>query len=315
MEKDASEGSWLEVMVSTTAKDLEVVADVVNQWGSGGVVIEDPAVLCQLAQEKGVEEIAFSPPDQDSLNPVVKGYCPVDDTLAQRLEELQGLLKASGLQAKPRLSWQVLQEADWANAWKAYYHVMEVGKRLLIKPTWEEAPGGERLILDMDPGMAFGSGSHASTTMCLTLLEQYVHPGYRVYDVGTGSGILAIAAAKLGASQVLAVDNDPVAVAAARENVERNQVSHVVQIVEGDLLNTVKDPAELIVANIVADVIMALAPAVAALLKPGGVFLASGIYQGREDEVQRRLEAYHLPVVQSCQQGEWTAFAVVKQHG
>ncbi len=304
---------WLEITVCTTPEGVEAVAEILNELGTGGVVIEDPAVLYNLALEKGPEEVAVRPGELLPGFPSVKGYFPFEAGVGEKIEKLRNALAALDFTSPPEIITREVQETDWANQWKKYYHTTEVGKRIVIKPSWEDftVPPG-KLLLEMDPGMAFGCGTHPSTVLCLLLLEEFVRGGETVYDVGTGSGILAVAAAKLGASRILAVDTDGVAVNVARENIKLNGVDRVVKVVEGNLLDSVSEPADIIVANIVADVIMELVPAAVSLLKPGGIFISSGIYLGREKDVETTLAARGFSVLDRRQEGDWTAIIAKK---
>jgi len=238
--------------------------------------------------------------------PAVAGYLPVDDRLEDRLTQLQDALAALpgfGIAgAGTELTLRYVEEADWANAWKAYYKPFRVGRRLVVTPPWESpdlAPDDIPLVID--PGMAFGTGSHPTTQLCLTALEDFVQPGGAVADVGTGSGILAIAAAKLGASPVSASDNDPLAVKIARENASANGVSVTVT----DAMPT--GTYSVVVANILADVIIGLAADLIARVSPGGVLIASGIIDTRETDVQTALAALGLSHLKTRRQGEWVA--------
>ncbi|MDD4334813.1 MAG: 50S ribosomal protein L11 methyltransferase, partial [Desulfotomaculaceae bacterium] len=203
---------------------------------------------------------------------------------------------------------------DWAGAWKKYYKPVRVGRRLVIKPSWEDyQPLAGDLIIEMDPGMAFGSGTHATTALCLRLLEKYVRPGSSVYDIGTGSGILAIAAARLEAGKVRAVDIDPVACKTAAENVAGNNAGTVVSVQQGNLAEPLPYGADLIVANIIANVIAGFAPHAAAALKPGGIFIASGIIRERAEMVRKAFAAAGLAICEEQADGLWIAIAANKE--
>ncbi|VFU19654.1 ribosomal protein L11 methyltransferase (fragment) [anaerobic digester metagenome] len=183
----------------------------------------------------------------------------------------------------------------------------------MVRPSWEDyrAVEGE-LVIELDPGMAFGCGTHPTTSLCLKLLENYIRGGERIYDVGTGSGILAVAAAALGAGRVVAVDLDPVACRAAAENVARNRVEGIVRVVQGNLLDNLNGGADLVVANIIAGVIISLAPDAAAALVPGGFLIASGIIRHRAEEVRDALEEAGLTPWEQLEEGEWTAIVAKK---
>lgn len=299
---------WLEITVRTPPEGVEAVAEIFNELGTGGVVIEDPALIYDLAVSGSPEEVAIKPEDISCSGPAVKGYLPVDPELEGRLAALRESLNRLDFRPAPEISAAELEESDWAHQWKKYYHTTPVGKKLLVKPSWEETsvePG--RIVLEMDPGMAFGCGTHPTTGLCLVYLEEIIRGGETVCDVGTGSGILAIAAAKLGASRVVAVDMDGVAVRVARENVAQNGVNDKVEVLEGNLLDMVKTSVDIVVANIVANVIIELAPAAASLLKPGGKFISSGIYRGREDDVRSSLAQNGFIELDFRRDGDWTA--------
>ena len=238
--------------------------------------------------------------------PAVAGYLPVDDRLEDRLAQLKDALaklpEFGVTGAGTDLTLHYVEEADWANAWKAFYKPFRVGRRLVVTPPWEHAElTADDIPLVIDPGMAFGTGSHPTTQLCLIALEEYVKPGDSVADIGTGSGILAIAAAKLGAAHVVANDNDSLAVKIANENIAANGVSARAFDTIPPGLYTV------VVANILADVIIGLSHDFAAFLQPNGTFLASGIIDTRENDVRQALEAVGLTHLETRHQGEWVA--------
>ena len=274
---------WTEIQIDTEPNAVDAVGAALYAVGCGGFEVRDSATP-----------------------PAVAGYLPVDDRLEGRLEELQTALAKlpdfGVIGAGTELTLKYVEEADWANAWKAFYKPFRVGRRLIVTPPWESpelAPDDIPLVID--PGMAFGTGSHPTTQLCLTALEDYVQPGQSVADVGTGSGILAIAAAKLGASPVAANDNDTLAVRIAGENAAANHVT--VAVTEALPLGTY----HILVANILADVIIGLADELISRLKPGGLLIASGIIDTREADVQNALQALSLFHVETRRQGEWVA--------
>jgi ribosomal protein L11 methyltransferase len=202
----------------------------------------------------------------------------------------------------------MMDEEDWSEAWKKHFVVHRPARHVVIKPSWLEYPPqpGE-VVVELDPGAAFGTGLHPTTMLCLEALEDIVRPGMRVYDVGTGSGILAIAAARLGAARVVAVDTDPVAVRVARENVERNGLGGRVEVAEGSATPEVSGGFDLVLANIVANTIVQLAPSLRAALRPGGALVVSGIIRGRTPEVRAALRAAGLRNIVSRRSGDWLA--------
>ena len=205
-------------------------------------------------------------------------------------------------------------EQDWTESWKAAFKPFRLGEHMLVKPSWEDAavrPGDH--IIEIDPGMAFGTGTHETTGMCVALVEKYVKPGDRVIDIGTGTGILAIAAAHMGAKPVLATDLDAVAVRVAAENVKINGFEGVIDVRCGDLLDVVDEAGDVVIANIIADVIVALAAPVRAGVKDGGIFICSGISVERRQDVRDALKAANYELLDDVNQGEWCAMAARKR--
>lgn len=210
--------------------------------------------------------------------------------------------------AKLRVETRLVPSEDWEHSWKRYWHALEIGERLVIKPSWEEWTGdADKLVIALDPAQAFGTGTHGTTQLCLRALEDAV-PNYDaplVFDVGTGSGILAIAAVLLGAKRVEACDIDPVAVEATDENVERNKVKDQISCVVGGIEVFAGKQAEIVVANILAEVIAPIATEIAAATKPGGTVLASGIIRARQQMIEEAFESVGLIVMRVEYQGEW----------
>ncbi len=282
---------------------VPAVTQLFGRWGRGGAVVE------QIAD--------------DSAGSTVKAYLLAEEDEALRQVEIGlALLRRAYGSADtgrlPELRIRLLTETDWAEAWKAGYDVLRIGRRLVIRPGWRDyTPQPGDLVIELDPGMAFGSGLHPTTRLCLEALENHLRPGQAVLDVGTGSGILAIAAARLGASHVLALDTDPLAVQIARENVARNYVESVVHVEVGTLeISNPKSPwpagqdgqiSNLAVANILAETIIELAPALAAQLSPAGILIASGIITDRADAVVASLRESGLLPVERRDDGDWVA--------
>jgi ribosomal protein L11 methyltransferase len=207
------------------------------------------------------------------------------------------------------LTYTRVDEADWAEAWKEFFYPEKISPGLVVKPTWRQydARAGETII-EIDPGMAFGTGTHPTTVLCLRLIEDHLRSEMTFLDVGTGSGILMIAAAKLGARQVTGVDNDPMAVVVARKNLQVNGISSESQtVVKGSLVSGIHGRYDLVAANILAEVIVRLAPDLPAVMAPGGRVICSGIIRSKQDQVAASLEAAGLEIVESRVQEEWVA--------
>ncbi|MEA5065555.1 MAG: 50S ribosomal protein L11 methyltransferase, partial [Eubacteriales bacterium] len=232
-----------------------------------------------------------------------------------RLADVRARMKALGERAGAGMGAltvevKTLDDEDWAENWKRQYKPFRLGEHMVIKPGWcaYEAQPGDKII-EIDPGLAFGTGTHETTALCVALVEQYVKPGDRVIDVGTGTGILAIAAARSGAAAVLASDIDPMAVKVAAENVRVNGLAHVIEARPGNLLEAVDEVCDVLTANIIADVIVQLAAPVRAHIREGGVFICSGIARERQQAVLDALKAAGYHDIDVREQGEWAAIA------
>ena len=306
---------WMEVAVHTTTQGSDVVSMLLMQNGAAGTAIEDRNDVPDPNKPHGYWElIDQSLIDSMPEDVLVKAWLPVD----QRLNDILSALK-DHLAALPTLNPSVelgaltlntnqVDEQDWAECWKKFYKPFKAGKTLVVKPTWEAyTPEAGDKIIEIDPGMAFGTGTHETTGLCLSLLETYVKPGMQVMDVGTGSGILAIGSALLDAGNVLAIDIDPVAVRVAKENVGQNRLDHKIVVMEGDLVKDVQETFDLCVANILADVIIFLSVPLKARIRKGGTFICSGIIKDREQDVLDALTPNGYTVIEKQYRGEWVA--------
>ncbi len=310
---------WLGVSVKINHEAVEAVADMLREAGASnnGVVIEDPVLINDLRKTASWELCDI--PEQTNTEVVtVTAYYPENAAIQTKLTEIETGLKIieqriGKYQFGPTIFQKISQE-DWANEWKQYFHTTHIGKKLVIKPSWEEYKAKpEEKIIHIDPGMAFGTGTHHTTAMCMEELEEIVAPESLVFDIGTGSGILAIAAALLGAKSVKAVDNDPTAVKVAGENVAMNKLNDVVTVKQGDLLTGTEGKANIIVANIIANVIIILLPDVPEKLLPGGVFLASGIIEDRVQDVEKAAKKAGMFIKKINRRGGWAAILMGKE--
>lgn len=306
---------WVEIKVHTTTAGADLVSEQLMQEGAAGTMVEDRADVPDPDKPNGFWEMID--PEMIERMPedvVVHAWFEPDQRYADRMRALRDRLaqwremELGIALGSLDVETQDVKEEDWAEVWKRFYKPFRAGKTLVVKPTWEqyEAQEGDRII-EIDPGMAFGSGTHETTSMCLEILEDYLTPGARVIDVGTGSGILAIGAALLGAREVLAIDIDPVAVRVAKENVAHNNLEKVVSCVQGNLLEQRAERCDLCVANIIADVICGFAAPLKEHIAPGGLFVCSGIIREREQDVLEALRQAGYALVEERGKGEWVA--------
>ena len=295
---------WLELTVRTHPEAVESVSELLSRYTPGGVAIEEPIELVDEGQEYRV--VTGQPV-------LVHAYLPMDGTeeeARQRVAEGLWHFASLGQHFVGELQTQVVNEEDWANAWKDYFHVTHIGQRLVIRPSWREyTPKGEEVVLELDPGMAFGTGLHPTTRLCLEQVEQRTRPGMRIIDVGTGSGILALAAAKLGAASVYCIDNSSVAVESATANVALNGLSDKITVVLGILDETeaahMAGQFDIVLVNILAHIIGGMAPQLAEVVAPGGLVIASGIIEARRIEAEQPLLAAGLELIDQAMIDDW----------
>lgn len=304
------EGTWIEVRVITISDALEPVSGIFYGLDCKGVAIEDPNDI--LGREQGPLTWDFA--DLNVLEhkgkyAVVKAYFSEEDNIDEILVYIENKLKElkdTGFDlGLCKLEHETMYEEDWANNWKKYYKPTKVGNRLVVKPIWEEYIANEdELVIELDPGMAFGTGDHETTKMCMQALERFVKQESTVFDVGCGSGILAISAAKLGAKLAVGVDLDPVAVESAKENVGFNNLDNI-EILYGNLVEVIDGKADIVVANIIAEIICILIDDVKRVLKEDGYFITSGIIHDRVEMVTTKLENSGFEVLEVNKDGEW----------
>lgn len=302
---------WIEVSVKTTTAAVEAVANVLYDAGVNGVAIEDPRDLQLLAQGDDAWELV-----DDTLidsyyeGAVVKGYIPDSPEVAGQVDLIKkavDLLPACGLDiGAGEVTMQPIDEEDWSEEWKKYFKPQKPGEKIVIKPTWEpyEKSEGE-VILELDPGMAFGTGTHETTVLCLQELEKRVDHSTTVLDIGCGSGILAIAAALLGCKKAIGVDLDPMAVDISKRNAILNHVEQAVDIRHGNLMDVVEEKAELMVSNIIAEIIVKMCQDVRQYIVPGGIWIASGIINEKIGVVQQAMTSAGLELMETRTMGDW----------
>ena len=316
---------WLEISVKCSSEHAEAVADVLARYAPGGVAIQQNALDLTGGEWR---------PD-GPLEPIasVRAYLPCEpglDEKRQQVEEALWHLRQIAPILEPQF--QTVAEEEWADAWKEHFHVTRIGKRFVIKPSWRDyTPQGDDIVIELDPGMAFGTGLHPTTQMCLLALEKHLRPGERVLDLGTGSGILVIAAAKLGAAVCLAMDVDPVAIEAARANVAANSLSDAVQVEQGSLaeISNIKyriskgDSGQgvgiwdlkfdILLVNILARIIVELCgQGLGDVMRPGGLAILAGLIDTQEAEVREALGRVGFTVLERAQEKDWVGLVCRK---
>ncbi len=274
---------------------MEVVADLFYRLGLKGVVIED---------EPDSGEKSFAS---------ITGYFSYDASVEAKQRRLQSLADDLGAQGviQCTVTYRKIDEEDWAHSWKEHFYPQKVGRHIVVKPTWRDYKAGrDDIVIEIDPGMAFGTGTHGTTRMCLVMLERHLKEGMTFLDVGTGSGILLIAAFKLGAGVVCGVDNDPVAVETARGNLALNRLkAGRAGVLMSDLVDGVTGTFDMVCANILTEVVMDLIPVVKNVLAPGGLFICSGIIASKASGVEELLRRFGFRLVDQMKDEEWTCLA------
>lgn len=303
---------WTEVMIKTTEEASDAVSEMLTTIGAGGVVIEDPNEIRRQIESPNSLDYA----DQEFMDSLgtevtIKAYFNEESTseeLAVLIQEKMKFISQFLNTGKGYTGSTEVDDEDWATSWKKYYKPFHISDSVVIKPSWEEyeKQAGE-IIIEMDPGMAFGTGTHETTRLCSQLLEQYVKKGDTVIDVGCGTGILSIIAVKLGAGHAEAIDIDEVAARVTKENCMMNDVLDSITVKKGVLADLEPQRADIVVANIIADVVINLSGLMTAYLKKGGTLLTSGIIRERKDDVIKAYTQLGFEYKNSLEMGEWVA--------
>ena len=299
--------TWNELTVKVKTEDTARASDVCTVIADMGIYVEDYSdlenVVWNIAHVDLIEQELL---ERDRTHSLIHVYIKQEKDALECVEFIKARLDAEGIEYETSIVG--VNEEDWANNWKQYYHTQRIGKRIVVTPSWEEyTPTGDDVQMRLDPGMAFGTGTHDTTRLCLELLEECVTPETRILDVGTGSGILSVGGVLLGAPSALGVDIDPVAVKVANENAEINEVSDRTEFVCGDLTDKVHGQFEIVTANIVADIIIRLLSTVKNYLLKGGVLIVSGIIDTRADEVENACHEAGFITEKRLEHGGWVA--------
>ena len=308
---------WCEISIQTTHEATELIAEIFNDLGATGVVIEDPELVNDYITS-GKWDYTDIPIATETEVVTEKAYLAVDGELEGKLQTFKQEVKAlegRGVSIAPGIiTTSELADEDWSDTWKQYFHTEKPGDRIVIKPSWEQyEPKDDEIVVELDPGAAFGTGTHATTSMCICELEKLVQPGMKVFDVGTGSGILSIIAAKLGAKDIQAVDYDDSVLKIVQENLEENHVENVISVAQSDLMQNVNGKANLVIANIVADIIIRLFDQLDEHLEEDGTLLTSGIIEDRIDDVINAATAHGYGVVKRMENKGWACITFKKQ--
>ena len=303
---------WTEVCIKTTEDASDAISEMLTTIGAGGVVIEDPNEIRRQIESPNSLDYA----DQEFMDSLgtevtIKAYFNEESTpdeLAVLIREKLKFISQFLEVGNGYTGYKMVDDEDWATAWKKHYKPFNISDSVVIKPSWEEyeQKAGE-IIIEMDPGMAFGTGTHETTKLCSQLLEKYVKKGDTIIDVGCGTGILSIIAVKLGASHAEAIDIDDVAARVTKENCIINGVLNNITVKKGVLADLESQKADIVVANIIADVVISLTALMPSYLKKGGILLTSGIIKERKDDVIKAYTELGFEFINLLEMGEWVA--------
>lgn len=309
---------WSELCIHTTNEAIEPISNILHEAGASGVVIEDSEELDKDRSTDLGEMYELNPEDFPEEGVLLKAYLPVNSFLGETVDQIKQAINNLLLYdidlGLNHITVSEVNEEEWATAWKKYYKPVKISEKITITPTWEDYTpvSSDELIIELDPGMAFGTGTHPTTVLSIQALEQYIQKGQTAIDVGTGSGVLSIAAALLGAERVYAYDLDDTAVKVSKINTKVNKVDDQIQVKQNNLLNNVDHEPDIIVANILAEIIMRFEKDAYRLLKPGGIFITSGIIQAKKGQVKQALVDAGFTIVEVNQMEDWICIIAKK---
>lgn len=308
---------YIEFKITVDREMLETAGAVLLEHGFDSMQIDDPSDVQDILDHKELYKYDYINEELSAdltRKPTITLYFTDDEEGHKQLADAEQLAEAL-----PGVSFSTEptgDDSEWLYKWQEHFKPAKVGERIVVKPGWEDYdPSEGELVIEMDPGMAFGSGLHETTSMCVKALEKYMPEDARVLDVGTGTGILAMAAVLLGAENALGIDIDEEAVRVATENIIKNDLEGSISVIKGDLMEGVDYRPDVIVANLMADLVMMLSPAAAIQLDPGGIYITSGILDIKEDVVKKAIEAAGFDIIEVLADGEWRAIAAVKRQG
>ncbi len=305
--------NWYKIEIHTETESVDILTYLLEENGIDSVVIEDPNDPMFDERFKGDWDYSEETARQfDSEDTVVKIFVEADKDINQTVNMIEGLLKtisSNGLNIGTGLiKYEIVDDADWKDKWKEYFKPFKIGSHIVIKPSWEAYDEEEGdIIIEMDPGSAFGSGTHETTSMCVKLVEKVITSSDMVYDIGCGTGILGLSAAMLGAKSVIGVDIAEDAIIASKINIEKNNMTDVMDVRLGNLTDVVDEKADIVVANIMADVIIMMTDTIQNFIKSDGYYILSGIVEGRQEDVINAINDKKFEVVEHLNEGEWHA--------
>ena len=309
--------NWIEITIHTTNEASEIVESILLDYGSTGVAIEDPTTLEENLHDDFGTIVELSPTDFPDVGVIVKGYINElnfdDGTFTRFKGELEQLGQNINIGEFFKIETTTIKDSDWENSWKDYFDILNIGEKFVIVPTWREYENEEnKYVINIDPGMAFGTGGHETTSLCIKNLEKYVKPHDNIIDVGCGSGILSIAASYLTDGEIKAVDLDKLAVDVSRENFVLNNLENRIAVEEASLLTKETKKYNIIVANILAHIIELMLDDAYKLLEDGGYYITSGIIKDKKDELLEKMLERGFKLVEETSDNEWYSFVVTK---
>ena len=309
--------NWIEITIHTTNEASEIVESILLDYDSTGVAIEDPTTLEENLHDDFGTIVELSPTDYPDVGVIIKGYINelnFDDETFERFKgELEQLGQNINIGEFFKIETTTIKDSDWENSWKDYFDILNIGEKFVIVPTWREYENEEnKYVINIDPGMAFGTGGHETTSLCIKNLEKYVKPHDNIIDVGCGSGILSIAASYLTDGEIKAVDLDKLAVDVSRENFALNNLENRIAVEEASLLTKETKKYNVIVANILAHIIELMLDDAYKLLKDGGYYITSGIIKDKKDELLEKMLERGFKLVEETSDNEWYSFVVTK---
>lgn len=309
--------NWIEITIHTTNEASEIVESILLDYGSTGVAIEDPTTLEENLHDDFGTIVELSPTDFPDVGVIVKGYINElnfdDETFTRFKGELEQLGQNINIGEFFKIETTTIKDSDWENSWKDYFDILNIGEKFVIVPTWREYENEEnKYVINIDPGMAFGTGGHETTSLCIKNLEKYVKPHDDIIDVGCGSGILSIAASYLTDGEIKAVDLDKLAVDVSHENFALNNLENRIAVEEASLLTKETKKYNVIVANILAHIIELMLDDAYKLLEDGGYYITSGIIKDKKDELLEKMLERGFKLVEETSDNEWYSFVVTK---